>query len=223
MQYWAIACDYDGTLATDGKVDNSTILAIECLRQSGRRAILATGRQLDDLQQVFPQIDRFDRVVAENGGLLYNPATGEQMLLGSPPPADLIEQLRLRNVNPLSVGRSLVATWQPHAMDAHVAIRHLNLNWQVICNKQAVMLLPFGIDKGSGLQAALADLQLSAASTIGIGDAENDCDLLVTCGYAVAVGNALPVVKTLADWITVGEQGAGVREAIDRLLEFETL
>ena len=69
MRYLALATDYDGTLAKDGQVDGSTLAALERFRDSGRRLILVTGRELDELLEVFPQIDLFDRVVAENGAL----------------------------------------------------------------------------------------------------------------------------------------------------------
>lgn len=74
------------------------------LRASGRKLILVTGRQLDDLLQVFEQIDLFDYVVAENGALLYSPASPQEKLLGEPAPADFIQAWRDRQVNPLSVG-----------------------------------------------------------------------------------------------------------------------
>ena len=49
MRYLVLVTDYDGTIATGGKADESTLSALERLRMSGRRAILLTGRRLDDL------------------------------------------------------------------------------------------------------------------------------------------------------------------------------
>ena len=86
MQYHALACDYDGTVAHDGRVDDETIAALGRLRDSGRRLILATGRQLQDLLTVFPHIELFDRVVAENGAVVFCPATREEKLPGERPP-----------------------------------------------------------------------------------------------------------------------------------------
>ena len=53
-------------------------------------------------------------------------------------------------------------------------IRDLGLELQVIFNKGAVMVLPAGVNKASGLAAALADLGLSPHNVVGVGDAEND-------------------------------------------------
>src|SRR3569833_1182815 len=74
MRYYALATDYDGTLAHNGKVDDGTYAALERLRTTRRKLILVTGRRLDDLMTVFDRIEIFDRVVAENGALVYNPA-----------------------------------------------------------------------------------------------------------------------------------------------------
>jgi len=78
MRYFALATDYDGTLAHDGVVSATTIAALERLRASGRKLILVTGRELADLLRAFTRIDLFDRVVAENGALIYSPATREE-------------------------------------------------------------------------------------------------------------------------------------------------
>src|SRR5947209_13565074 len=87
MRYLALATDYDGTLAADGRVAGDTVAALERLRATGRKLILVTGRELGDLVRVFPRVDLFGRVVAENGALLYRPGGGEEKRLGETPPA----------------------------------------------------------------------------------------------------------------------------------------
>lgn len=96
MHYLALATDYDGTLARQGKVDEPTLAAIDRLRESGRRLILVTGRELDDLIQVFPEIDRFDRVVAENGAVLYRPKDRSEAILAERPPDSFVADLTRR-------------------------------------------------------------------------------------------------------------------------------
>jgi len=66
------------------------------VKASGRKLVLATGRELPDLLNVFPEIGLFDLAVVENGALLYNPATGEGRLLGEAPSAAFVEELRRR-------------------------------------------------------------------------------------------------------------------------------
>ncbi|HZN04605.1 MAG TPA: haloacid dehalogenase, partial [Candidatus Polarisedimenticolia bacterium] len=40
MRYYALATDYDATLATDSRVDEATVQALEELARTGRRLIL---------------------------------------------------------------------------------------------------------------------------------------------------------------------------------------
>jgi HAD superfamily hydrolase (TIGR01484 family) len=218
MRYFVLATDYDGTLAADGHVNDETIAALERLQRSGRKLLLITGRELDDLQRVFPQLDLFDCVVAENGALLYSPASRQEKALGSQPPKEFIEALRDRKVEPLSVGKVIVATWHPNEITVMETIRDFGLELQVIFNKGAVMVLPSGINKAAGLKAALEEMKLSPHNVVGIGDAENDHAFMELCECSVAVANALPMLKERVDFVTDGSRGAGVVELIDKLL-----
>jgi hydroxymethylpyrimidine pyrophosphatase-like HAD family hydrolase len=186
MRYLTLACDYDGTLARHGVVDESTIEALQRLRDSGRRIVLVTGRRLDDLERICPRLDLFDRVVAENGALLYRPPTREEVPLAEPPPPAFVSELQARKVTPLDVGRVIVATWEPNDVTMLSVVRDLGLEVQVVFNKGAVMALPSGVNKATGLRAALTELGLSPHNAAGIGDAENDHAFLSICECAVA-------------------------------------
>ena len=218
MRYAALVCDYDGTIALHGRVDTPTVEAFERLRASGRRLLLVTGRQLDDLIRVFPQVHLFDRIAAENGAVVYGPETHDVQLLAEAPPEEFVRELEHRGVAPLSVGRVIIATWEPNDPIVFQAIHDMGLELQVIFNKGAVMVLPSGVNKATGLRRALADLKLSPHNAVGIGDAENDHAFLASCECAVAVANALESVKARVDYVTAADHGAGVVELIDRMI-----
>jgi HAD superfamily hydrolase (TIGR01484 family) len=218
LRYFCLISDYDGTLAHDGQVTPSTLQALKRVKASGRKLVLATGRELPELLRVFPETSLFDLAVVENGALLYNPATEEKRLLAEAPPAAFVEKLRRRGVKPLSVGECIVATWHPYEKEVLEVIRSMGLELQVIFNKDAVMILPSGINKGVGVKVALDELGLSTHNTVGVGDAENDHAFLGICECSVAVGNALPVLKERADVVTGHTHGAGVEEIIEQLL-----
>jgi HAD superfamily hydrolase (TIGR01484 family) len=219
MRYFALATDYDGTLAHDGRVDDDTLAALKRLRASGRQLVLVSGRELEDLQSVFDHLELFDWAVLENGALLYRPATREEKLLAGRPSECLLQALRHRSVDPFSVGRVIVATWRPQENKVLKAIHDCGLELQIIFNKDAVMVLPGGITKATGLAAALAEMGLSPHNVAGVGDAENDHAFLGLCECAVAVANALPAVKSTADFTTPGDHGRGVVQLIDELVE----
>ena len=218
MYFLALVTDYDGTLAHHGQVGSEVCDALKRLKETGRRVVLVTGRDLDDLRRVFPDLSLFDRVVAENGAVLYNPASAEERGLGPPPDGQLVARLQQLDVRPLSVGRSIVATWEPNQTVVLDAIRDLGLELQIVFNKGAVMVLPPNINKASGVLAALNELGISAHNAVGVGDAENDHAFLRSSGCSAAVANALPVIKESADVVLGADHGAGAIELIDRII-----
>jgi hydroxymethylpyrimidine pyrophosphatase-like HAD family hydrolase len=218
MRYLALATDYDGTLAKDGRVDAAALEALDRLRRSGRRLILVTGRELPELLTVFPRVKAFDRVVAENGALLFDPATRAIRILADPPPAAFVDELKRRGIEPISVGRVIVATHERHQRSVAQAIASLKLGLRVILNKDWAMVLPAGVDKATGLAAALREMGISPWETIGVGDAENDQVFLEFCGGSAAVANALPAIRASAQLVTNGAWGSGVTELIERVL-----
>ena len=218
MRFTAVALDFDGTIAHDSRVPPHVVDGLERLKATGRNLMLVTGRELDELLGIFPEIAVFDRVVAENGALLYCPKDQSRRELGEPPPPALVDLLVARGV-PISVGSSIVATVEPHETVVLQTIRELGLELPVIFNKGAVMILPPGINKASGLKVALEELGLSARNLVAAGDAENDHALLDAAEYSVVVANAIPSLKAAADRVTVESRGDGVLELIADLIE----
>jgi hypothetical protein len=78
------------------------------------------------------------------------------------------------------------------------------------------MLLPAGVSKGSGVRHAMRRLNLSFHDVLAVGDAENDIDLFVACGYAACPGDAVAELAAVADWIFPGGDGAAVSRAIEQ-------
>ena len=130
-----------------------------------------------------------------------------------------VKTLKKRGVKPLSAGHSIVATWEPHQATVLEVINELGLELEIIFNKGAVMVLPSGVNKATGLAAALKELGLSPHNVVGIGDAENDHAFMRACGLSVAVDNALPAVKDTADLVTKGKRGDGVKELVKKLIK----
>lgn len=221
MRFLALATDYDGTIARDGLVDDQTIDALERLRQSGRKLIMVTGRELDDLIRVCPRLDLFDLVVAENGAVLYNPGDKLEAVLSDGPSLELVSRLKAVGVPNISVGRSIVALWKPNEVEALEAIRDLGLELHIVFNKDAVMVLPSAVNKATGLAEALKRLALDMQGVVGVGDAENDHSFIKSCGYRVAVANAIPSLKDEVDLVTEGARGDGVQQLIARLIDAE--
>ncbi len=219
MHYHVLAADYDGTLARDGLVGDSTVDALRRVRDTGRKLLLVTGRRLEPVLDLFPDVSLFHSIVAENGALLFCPKSGEETLLADPPPPDFVHALRERGVDRIETGRCIVATWQPYEAICLELIRDFAVDLQIVFNKDAVMLLPSGVNKASGLSRALRDLGYSPRNTIAVGDAENDEAMMRSCSVSVAVANALPRVKDMATLVMEHARGRGVEELIDKIIE----
>lgn len=216
-----LACDYDETLASGGKVAQPVLAALRRFRSSGGKFMLVTGRELDDLAQVAPEFTAFDFIVAENGAVLFRPDSGGITTIARPPSPAFVAALKQRGVQPLSIGRSIVATLRQYDSAVREAITELKLDLEVILNRSSLMVLPRGVNKGTGLTRALTELCWLPQNVIGVGDAENDVPFLRLCGVSVAVANAIPAIQELAGWTTAEPRGDGVVEIIDRVLAGE--
>lgn len=156
-------------------------------------------------------------MIVENGGVLYDPHTREERLYCDPVDPRLVAALMKRNI-PFDVGRAVIATSRPYDTVVLAAIRDLGLDLQIIFNKESVMVLPSGVDKGTALEWVLDELGISLHNVVSVGDAENDLPLLRISGISAAVANALPSVKEQADIVLAGAEGEGVTDLIDRLI-----
>ena len=210
MRPWfrAVAVDYDGTLCTTSVPDPDVLAALSEVRGAGIYVVLVTGRIVDELRDVFPEVERhFDAIVAENGAVLLH--DGAERLLAPPIPPRLADALARAGV-PFRAGRALIATDTRFGAAVLERVGDLGLDCHLLHNRSALMVLPADVSKGSGLAAALTVLQRSLRDCIGIGDAENDHSLLEVCEVGVAVGDAVDALKVHADVVLEEPDGVGV-------------
>ncbi|MBS4730703.1 HAD hydrolase family protein [Mycobacterium sp. SM1] len=206
--FQVVALDLDGTLTSRGKVCAKALDAIDQVRRNGVVVVLVTGRIARELEAAFPRIaDRFDVLILENGAVAA--IDGKARALSAPVDAALDDVLAARGV-PYRRGTVLMAVDGDHAATVVGAIGELGLDCQVIRNRDALMVLPAGVTKGTGLGAVLAELNLSPHNAIAVGDAENDLSLFGMAEIGAAVADAVPSVREHADLILEGPDGLGV-------------
>jgi hydroxymethylpyrimidine pyrophosphatase-like HAD family hydrolase len=209
MKLFAIAIDYDGTMAFADTVDPAVRDAIAAARTRGIVVLLATGRILDELRRVAGDLHFVDAVIAENGAVLHFPESGHTTQLAPAVPPVFAEALARRHIT-CRAGQSLVDAAAADAPRLLEAIQELELPLVLIFNKSRVMTMPQGVSKGTGLHAALDTLRLSARNTLAIGDAENDHELLRLAEVGVAVPWASPALRAAADVTLSGDSMAAV-------------
>ena len=217
MKFLAIALDFDGTIAQHDVLDAEVRTAISELRARGIVIILVTGRTLSDLRRVCGDLHFVDAVVAENGGCIEFPATGYSITLTSPPPPALLEELRSAGVAH-AAGESVVEADSADAERILDILRRLELPMTLAFNRSRVMVVPQAVSKATGLQRALVILRLSAHNVVGVGDAENDHELLRVCEVGVAVEWGSAALKAAADYVLPGDGPPAVAGWIRELL-----
>jgi len=214
----AIACDFDGTTAINGQLAPEVAAALATARVQGYVTLLVSGRLLEDLRALTPDLSMFDAVVAENGAVIHLPYADRIIQLGVPPPNEFLGELRAHGV-PFHVGNVVVGTWDRHTAAVLELVRRSGVDCQPIFNREALMLLPSGVNKAFGTCRALEELERSARNLIAFGDAENDLPLLSMAEVGVAARGAVPVLAAHADDHLTQAGGAGVAHYIHRLLE----
>lgn len=212
-----LAIDLDGTLAEHDTVAEKTWNTLRAARESGIVILLVTGRRLSELDAIGPFDQICEAIVAENGAVVYFPRNAVvSMPFGHLAP-EILQPLKKSGI-PLDVGMAIAATWVPHDKEVLEVIADTHYAATVEYNKGAIMVLPPGATKGSGLKTALHELGYSPHNVVGIGDAENDRSLFEQVELSVAVGNASPEIKKLADIQLTSANGVGVSNFIRDLM-----
>ena len=210
--FQVIAIDLDGTLTSRSHLSTQALDAIRDVRRRGLTVALVTGRIEAELQAEFPRIaDHFDALILENGSVMV--LNGHARALAEPVDSSLDDALAERWV-PFRRGQVLVAIDGEHAATVVDVIGELELDCQVVRNRAALMVLPAGVTKGTGLRALLTEMNFSPHNAVAVGDAENDLSMFGVAEVGVAVADAIASVRRHADLVLDQPDGAGVAELL---------
>jgi hydroxymethylpyrimidine pyrophosphatase-like HAD family hydrolase len=213
-----LALDLDGTLAQGGVVAPETWESLRRAKDAGLALLLVTGRTLDSFASEGPFAEVFEAIVAEDGAVVYFPRNDSVMLPFGRVAPEVRKHLEALGI-PLELGTAIHATRVPHDEQVLQVLRETGGGATVEYNKGAVMVLPPGATKGTGLQVALQELGYSPRSVLACGDAENDRSLFGVAELAAAVADTAPAVRPVADVVLPHPNGAGVRGLLADLLE----
>ena len=207
-----LAFDFDGTLAVNGDVSPEIEQALEQCRASGHVLFLVTGRRFETVT-LGHLGELFAGVVWENGAVLSHTASGETYLPFGQLDPRLLKTMEDAGI-PFERGLAIAATWIPHDQALWQILSTHGGTTSIEYNKGAVMVLPPGATKGSGLERLLALCGLSPRNVAAFGDAENDLSMLTLAEVAVAVGDAVPAVIETADVLATAPGPQGVLEIL---------
>lgn len=219
MQKMVIAVDVDGTLFDGSGVADEAVQALRQATADGHTLVIVTGRRWEGLDLVVPDVIALARrVVCEEGAVIVDVADQRLTLLAAPVDPALIAGLVAAGVPALDIGHVVVGA-PTASLEAVTAVRdRLASDRIIVTNKGSIALTPNGCDKGTGLRAALAELDAEDLPVLAIGDAANDLPMFAIATIAVAVANADDAVRGAGVPLTEASVGLGVAEALHRYL-----
>ena len=217
MYLKVLALDLDGTLAYDDQVAPTTWQLLQELKEAGFALILVTGRMLSALKSMGPFEQLFEALVVEDGAVVYYPNMDTLDLPFGRVSPSIIESLQQRKI-PMEQGMAIAATWTPHDKQVLEVLSESGGGATLEYNKGAVMILPPGATKGTGLLSALRELGYSPHNVLACGDAENDRSLFEQAEISVAMAHSAPGIQEIADVVLDAPGPGGIQSLFTQLL-----
>ena len=207
LQIDAFAMDLDGTLTSGGQpLKPELVDAMKRMRERGVKLILVTGRCSGEAMKITGD-GLFDAIVSENGAMLTVGSAREPQA----PDGWAEERARLLPRFEKGCEEVIISSSIENLALARSLVSGLS---SVQVNKDRLMIVPMGVEKGSGLASVLKMLNLSPDRTVCVGDGENDVPMFDVSGFKVALANSVDALKQRADYIAGSSDGEGTMEAI---------
>ena len=208
-----LAFNFDGTLAKDGHVPLPLQKALQQAAAAGYGLFLVTGRRFGHAELGSLE-DRFSGIVWENGAVLHHTKTDEVYLPFGHLDRRLVKALGSAGV-PLEQGQAIVSTSEVYDETVWQVLSDSGVDAVVTHDREMTRILPPGAAKGAGLERLLGLCGLSPRNLVSFGDGEGDLSLLLVGEMSVAVADAVPSLKEIADLVTSQPGPAGVLEALE--------
>lgn len=139
--------------------------------------------------------------------------------------SDYLHQIEphLRQGVPESAPKAIFAIPKDKALTLADVQNHLGSRYEVIpgsirtLNSEIGELAAPGVNKSVGLRKVAEALGVPVEETIAIGDSDNDIEMISIVGTGIAMGDGVPAVQAVADWVTAGVDEDGLALAFERL------
>jgi len=221
-----VAVDIDGTMTYgDRRIDIASIEAVRKAEAAGLPVVLCTGNLLAFTEGIATMLGTSGPLIAEDGGVVFDPRSGQEYVLGDRVEADRGLEALERKFGKLEQTRSsygrltgLTIKRTITAEQAMEVFRREGLDLVAVDSGFAIHLRSLAVNKGNALRKVASLLGLTTAEMAAIGDGANDVEMLQTAGLSFAVANSHEAAKKVSTHITSGSHGKGVAEAIDRIL-----
>ena len=214
----ALVIDIDGTLTDEQR--RLDLRAAAAIRELTVPVILASGNVLGFMKCAVKLIGTSDIMIAENGGVVSMGFDGPVHVSGDKVRCQEVlgilgEYFDLEELDGTE-RRSDVALRRNFDIDAarQVLVDGNIRGIELVDTGFAVHIKTVDVNKGTALVRVAGMMGLDTGDFVAIGDSVNDIEMIRAAGLGVAVGNAHPALKDVADMVTASQYGAGVVEAL---------
>ena len=246
MKYKALICDIDGTLVTNSQSALPSKKVRRAVARASKKVHIgvATGRPLQMAEEIVAQLSLTGPCIFANGAVIYDPMqkkTVREHCLTTQEVMDIIpllDELRIKVYVRDTNGRyELTGSSKPEkpiyvyippipdealeAIEAHVRTQPNLILQKMIAweeGKVDYMITKSEATKQHAILEVAQILGITTHEIIGIGDGYNDFPLLMACGFKVAMGNATPDTKAIADYVAPTIDQDGVAHVIEKFI-----
>ncbi len=187
------------------------------LKELNKDMFLATGRPFSYVLELSRHFKIWRCIISENGAVIYFPRTEKKITLDTPFMKEARRIINGMDLDGTTVGEVLTSSKISDLERIKKQLGKLSGKLRFVNNVDEVMILPSGVDKGVGLKIAMSYLNLDPEKSIIIGDGENDADMFLNPGFKIALANAHPKLKNLANQVTTESSTRGVLQVIEKL------
>lgn len=244
LPYKALILDLDGTTVEHHADDASHRVkqAIAAIKND-IHVCAATGRPLKNARAVLTHLGLSGPCIINNGTEIFDPVKDKiikRFTLLPETTKQVIEKLRKYNLKIFAnhefgevpweenVETDLMGIFIPELTNKQVSLvedelsnfSSISIHKMVSFNKELIALEVTDprVSKLHGIAEISSILGITSGELIGVGDAYNDFPLLMACGLKFAMGNAVPELKAIADFVAPSVENDGVAVIIEKFI-----
>ncbi|MGQ9720438.1 MAG: phosphoglycolate phosphatase [Candidatus Jordarchaeum sp.] len=229
-KFQVLVTDVDGTLTSpQNRLHLPAVEAIRKLEDQGIHVVFCSGNIMCSLLTLEFYLGISGPIIAENGGVVMKLGWDKPIILGSKE-----QPLKALKVLKETFGDRIMEVGDQFYRFTDIAIRRTidrenlvktmkenNVEINVLDSGYALHLCDPQVHKAIGVRKAVEKLGYKSEDVLGIGDGQNDIELLQEVGYGIALNNAPQVLKNVADYVTEKSFGEGFIEAVKKFFNID--
>jgi hydroxymethylpyrimidine pyrophosphatase-like HAD family hydrolase len=245
MKYKAIMLDLDDTTVLHGKESLPTARVTDAIARAKEKmyVCIVTARTLKDTMLIIKHLSLSGLCVLTNGTQIFDPVR-KKIVHEVPLPREVIPAIRKLCASyhvktlvyngekdtegPPTAHQKVLSIYVPEIepdradglVDVLESIHGINVQKLAAWDKRylSVDITSRYASKLYGILEVSRILHIKTEEIIGVGDGYNDFPLLMACGLKIAMANAVPELKAIADFIAPSVYEDGVATVIEKFV-----